>query len=29
MFLWDVAVLKLDIHPEHNKGPDPSALHKS
>ena len=27
MFLWDVAVLELDIHPEHNKGPDPRTLH--
>ncbi len=22
MYLWGVAVLELDSHPEHNKGPD-------
>ena len=28
-FLWGVAVLVLDSHPKHKKGPDPRPLRKS
>ena len=27
MFLWGVAVLELDSHPDHYKGPDTRTLH--
>ncbi len=26
LFLWVVVILELDIHPDHNKGPDPRTL---
>ena len=26
MYLWGVAVLQLDRHPDNNKGPDPHTL---
>ena len=29
MFLWGVAVLELDSHPDQNKGPEPRTLRKS
>ncbi len=29
IFLWGVAVLKLDSHPDHNKGLDLRTLYKS
>ncbi len=28
MFLWGVALLVLDNHPDHNKGPDQRTLRK-
>ncbi len=29
IFLWGVAVLEHNSHPDHNMGPDPCTLHKS
>ena len=29
MYLWGVAILELDSHPDHNKGPDQRTMRSS